>query len=262
MRRRLTSVRALVAVLAAGVTTALVLSIALAAPSPHAPRTITTHTGFSCAGARSAPNVVTTPVEPRLLQNLGVLRRPATPQDTPSKVAQRRLQFGRGAHVAASRLIRSGVEAPLTTLACRIVAREPPGLPGLDEFIEHAQELALRMPALTRVDLVLATDGQEAGDVAARIRGAPRSTRGTAARGAATIQTTMRVELLYFDGCPSHEAFLPRLRQLLERAGVDVPVEQRRVESDAAAQAERFLGSPTLRVDGVDIDPSAAERDD
>ncbi|MBI5103913.1 MAG: hypothetical protein HZB46_02790 [Solirubrobacterales bacterium] len=72
----------------------------------------------------------------------------------------------------------------------------------------------------------------------------------------------MRIELLYFEGCPGHEAFLPHLRGLLERAGVDVPVEQRRVESDAAAQAERFLGSPTLRIDGVDVDPGSAERDD
>ena len=64
------------------------------------------------------------------------------------------------------------LEAPAATLACRIVAREPPGLPGLDEFIEQAQELARRMPALTGVDLVLSTEGQEARDVAARIRAA------------------------------------------------------------------------------------------
>ena len=38
------------------------------------------------------------------------------------------------------------------------------------------------------------------------------------------------------------------------------PIEQRRVES--AAERERFLGSPTLRVDGVDIDPGAGERTD
>jgi hypothetical protein len=44
----------------------------------------------------------------------------------------------------------------------------------------------------------------------------------------------MKVELLYFDGCPSHEEFLPRLRELLARADADVAVEQRRVESDAA----------------------------
>jgi hypothetical protein len=48
----------------------------------------------------------------------------------------------------------------------------------------------------------------------------------------------MRIELLYFDGCPSHEAFLPRLLDLLARAGVETSVEQRRVESDAAAQIE------------------------
>jgi hypothetical protein len=72
----------------------------------------------------------------------------------------------------------------------------------------------------------------------------------------------MNVELLFFDGCPSHEAFLPRLRELLGRAGVRAEVHQRRVESDDAAQAERFLGSPTLRVDGVDIDPGARERTD
>jgi hypothetical protein len=72
----------------------------------------------------------------------------------------------------------------------------------------------------------------------------------------------MRIELWYFDGCPSHEAFLPRLRELRAYAGVDAAVEQRRVESDEAAQHERFLGSPTLRVDGVDVDPGAAERAD
>ena len=72
----------------------------------------------------------------------------------------------------------------------------------------------------------------------------------------------MRIELLYFDGCPGYEAFVPRLDELLARAGVKEPVQQRRVESDGAAQSERFLGSPSLRVDGVDVDPSAAGRAD
>ncbi len=72
----------------------------------------------------------------------------------------------------------------------------------------------------------------------------------------------MWIELLYVDGCPSHEAFLPRLRELLAQAGVDAPVDARRVESDAEAQRERFLGSPTLRVDAVDVDPGASDRTD
>ena len=69
----------------------------------------------------------------------------------------------------------------------------------------------------------------------------------------------MRIELLYFDGCPSHAAFLPRLQELLARVGVDGAVEQRRVESDEAAEREQFLGSPTVLVDGVDVDPGPAD---
>jgi hypothetical protein len=72
----------------------------------------------------------------------------------------------------------------------------------------------------------------------------------------------MHVELFYVEGCPSHEAFLPRLRELLAQAGADVPLELRRLESDAAARRERFLGSPTLRVDGIDVDPGAGDRTD
>ena len=74
--------------------------------------------------------------------------------------------------------------------------------------------------------------------------------------------TSMTVELLYFDGCPSYETFLPRLGEMLAEAGVAAPVIPRRVDSDEAAQQERFLGSPTLRIDGVDVDPGAVQRDD
>ncbi len=72
----------------------------------------------------------------------------------------------------------------------------------------------------------------------------------------------MSVELLYFDGCPSYEKLLPRLRVLLDDAGAADALAFRRVESEEAAAAERFLGSPTVRVDGRDVDPGAADRDD
>src|SRR3954451_13894851 len=67
----------------------------------------------------------------------------------------------------------------------------------------------------------------------------------------------MKVELLYFDGCPSYEALLPRLRSLFAEAGVAAEVELHRVETEEDAVAQRFLGSPTLRVDGVDVEPGA-----
>ncbi len=72
----------------------------------------------------------------------------------------------------------------------------------------------------------------------------------------------MSVELLYFDGCPSYEKLLPRLHALLDDVGARDALTLRRIESDDAAVAERFLGSPTVRVEGQDVDPGAAERDD
>jgi len=73
---------------------------------------------------------------------------------------------------------------------------------------------------------------------------------------------TVKVEILYFDGCPSHEPLSASVRRLLTETGVDADMELRRVESVAGAEAARFLGSPTVRVDGVDVDPGAAARED
>ena len=72
----------------------------------------------------------------------------------------------------------------------------------------------------------------------------------------------MKVELLYLDGCPNHELLLPRLCELLEHAGVSTEVELVEVPDDAAAQRERFLGSPTVRVDERDVEPGAEARTD
>jgi hypothetical protein len=72
----------------------------------------------------------------------------------------------------------------------------------------------------------------------------------------------VRIEVLYFDGCPGHKRLMPRLKELLAGAGVEDPVELIRVESVDDAEQHRFLGSPTLRVDGVDVDPAASARSD
>ncbi|MGE0065792.1 MAG: hypothetical protein AB7T48_00400 [Solirubrobacterales bacterium] len=72
----------------------------------------------------------------------------------------------------------------------------------------------------------------------------------------------MKVEILYFEGCPSYEALLPELRDLLAGEGIGAEVELRRVESIEDAERERFLGSPTVRVDSADVDPGAAARRD
>jgi hypothetical protein len=75
--------------------------------------------------------------------------------------------------------------------------------------------------------------------------------------------THPRVEILYFDGCPSHRALLPRLRRIMRELGMDAQsLALRRIDSPEAAQAARFLGSPSVRVDDIDVEPGAAGRDD
>lgn len=69
------------------------------------------------------------------------------------------------------------------------------------------------------------------------------------------------IEIMFFDGCPNHEGLEGHLRSLLVEANIDEPITSRRIESDEEAERERFLGSPTIRVNGVDVDPTASERD-
>lgn len=68
------------------------------------------------------------------------------------------------------------------------------------------------------------------------------------------------VEVLYVEGCPHHAAFLPHLRSLLTDHGISATVVLTRVDSEDDARAHRFLGSPTVRVDGHDIEPGLADR--
>jgi len=72
----------------------------------------------------------------------------------------------------------------------------------------------------------------------------------------------MTVELLYFGGCPNHEALLPRLLEIVADSGINDQVALRRISDDDAARRERFLGSPTVRVDNHDVEPGAERRTD
>jgi hypothetical protein len=70
----------------------------------------------------------------------------------------------------------------------------------------------------------------------------------------------MRVELLFWAGCPSYPKALSDLRGALVEAGLDPEcVIVREVETETDAAAERFVGSPTIRIDGVDVQPPGDE---
>jgi hypothetical protein len=67
-----------------------------------------------------------------------------------------------------------------------------------------------------------------------------------------------QVELLWWDGCPSSDDAHDLVRRAMAEAGLD-PGSLRSIEIDTDEAAERtgFVGSPTIRVDGRDIQPPA-----
>lgn len=68
------------------------------------------------------------------------------------------------------------------------------------------------------------------------------------------------VEILYFEDCPNHE----EARTIVERVAADLCIEPRfqivEVVDAEVAKRLRFLGSPTVRVDGRDVEPGAEGR--
>jgi hypothetical protein len=68
----------------------------------------------------------------------------------------------------------------------------------------------------------------------------------------------VKVELLFWEGCPSTPEAEALLGEVLAQRGLAVPVERREVTTQAEAEELRFPGSPTIRVDGRDVDPFGA----
>jgi hypothetical protein len=69
----------------------------------------------------------------------------------------------------------------------------------------------------------------------------------------------VRIEFLYWEECPSHPEAKELLLEVLRERGLDVPIEWRHIGTHEEAAANAFPGSPTIRVDGRDVDPAGAE---
>lgn len=72
----------------------------------------------------------------------------------------------------------------------------------------------------------------------------------------------MIVEVLYFDGRPNYERLSLKIAALLKALEIDGEMRIERVESEEHAREIRFLGSPTVRVDGRDVEAGAEHRTD
>lgn len=74
------------------------------------------------------------------------------------------------------------------------------------------------------------------------------------------MQTVRRLEFLYWADCPSHPDAWNLLQEVLAEEGLDLPVARIEVQTDHDAEVHSFPGSPTIRVNGVDLDPAGATR--
>lgn len=63
----------------------------------------------------------------------------------------------------------------------------------------------------------------------------------------------MKIQLLYFDGCPSWETGLKNLQTALNDENISASIELVNVTDDDDAARLKFLGSPHFRVNGEDL---------
>lgn len=63
-----------------------------------------------------------------------------------------------------------------------------------------------------------------------------------------------KIELLYFDGCPNVEPVKQLLDEVLKSLGITVDIENIEVTDNESAVKNRFLGSPSIRVNGKDVE--------
>lgn len=68
----------------------------------------------------------------------------------------------------------------------------------------------------------------------------------------------MTLELLYVDDCPGAAALIPHLRLMAANAGMRFRC--RLIETREQAIKAQFVGSPTVRVNGTDVEPGFSLR--
>ncbi len=68
----------------------------------------------------------------------------------------------------------------------------------------------------------------------------------------------MKIQFLYFEDCPSYKHALENLSSVLSEQEIQICIEMIPVRSPAEAQQLNFLGSPTIQIDGVDLEGTEA----
>ena len=70
----------------------------------------------------------------------------------------------------------------------------------------------------------------------------------------------MKIEVVYIEGCPHLPAAIEAVKKAMEQHALTCPIIETKVEDQGMAVSIGFLGSPTVRINGLDIEPSARQR--
>lgn len=70
----------------------------------------------------------------------------------------------------------------------------------------------------------------------------------------------MTIEILSIPDCPNHQPTVERVKALLAAGAIFADVREVLVSNESDAKALRFIGSPSVRVNGKDIEPLAFAR--
>jgi len=65
----------------------------------------------------------------------------------------------------------------------------------------------------------------------------------------------MKIEVLYFEGCPNHMPAMEILREALNSLSRHDEIHPVEIQTQAEAEAIGFVGSPSIRINGSDIEP-------
>jgi len=68
---------------------------------------------------------------------------------------------------------------------------------------------------------------------------------------------SIKVQVLYSEGCLRTPLTIERIQEVAQKADLGIEMSTLEIETFDQIMEWNFIGSPTVRVNGVDIDPSS-----
>ncbi len=70
---------------------------------------------------------------------------------------------------------------------------------------------------------------------------------------------TMQIRILSTEGCANTPPTISRIEDIAKELGVPIRIEKIRITTQEEASRNKFFGSPTVQINGVDLDPEKRE---